>query len=319
MSSIFSDQQISSIILWLEKWDIPIKYAYMTEQWSQAWSKLEKLRTNKWQSFSDAQLLRDSIELYLQELWNPKTIAIFDFWCWTGETIKDTIWKLKKLWIGIKYHAFDLSPKIINLCKINLLTDHSDLNYNSTLIDFETSNLVNILADIREQYHNIPVLWLILWNTIGNFNSMERVLSNIIEAFRLEDRLVVGIERADLQNNRWYEKMIKSYNEEIVYNVPMSTISELWFSQKDWYHEAIFNHKTSTIESFFFIKKDFDLIINNKKISFSSWEKIRIMQSRKIDEMQFSKLFLDLDLRIANIRTNYSNSYLQALVWAKRK
>lgn len=56
---------------------------------------------------------------------------------------------------------------------------------------------------------------------------MERVLSNIIEAFRLEDRLVVGIERADLQNNRWYEKMIKSYNEEIVYNVPMSTISEL--------------------------------------------------------------------------------------------
>lgn len=251
MSSIFSDQQISSIILWLEKWDIPIKYAYMTEQWSQAWSKLEKLRTNKWQSFSDAQLLKDSIELYLQELWNPKMIAIFDFWCGTGETIKDTIWKLKQLWIGIKYHAFDLSPKIINLCKINLLTDHSDLDYNSTLIDFETSNLVNILADIREQYHNIPVLWLILWNTIGNFNSMERVLSNIIEAFRLEDRLVVGIERADLQNNRWYEKMIKSYNEEIVYNVPMSTISELWFNQKDWYHEAIFNHKTSTIESFF--------------------------------------------------------------------
>jgi hypothetical protein len=42
---------------------------------------LEKKRTKIGQSFADAALLVNSIEIYLQELGNPKEIAIFDFGC----------------------------------------------------------------------------------------------------------------------------------------------------------------------------------------------------------------------------------------------
>jgi hypothetical protein len=48
---------------------------------------------------------------------------------------------------------------------------------------------------------------------------MERVLSNIFEAFRLEDKLVVGIERVDLQNKRLFSKMMDVYNSKDVSNV----------------------------------------------------------------------------------------------------
>lgn len=317
MSKLFSDQQLSSIILWLEKWDIPVKYSYITKQWSKARSKIEKSRTIEWQSFSDALLLKNSIEIYLQELWGPKELAIFDFGCGTWETVKETLLKLWKMWIKVKYHAFDISQNIINLCKNNI-SNINNCEFNYSIIDFEISNLVDILYNIRSKYKNIPVLWLLLWNTVGNFNSMERILTNILEAFRIWDRLCIGIERSDINNKRRFDNMINIYQSKAVFNIASATIKELNFDLKNGRYYVNFNERLSSIEWFFIIEKDFSIKINNKTINFKVWEKIRIVQSKKIDESWFSKLFLDLDMRIANIRTNESNSYLQALISSKK-
>jgi hypothetical protein len=56
---------------------------------------------------------------------------------------------------------------------------------------------------------------------------MERVLSNITDAMRLQDKLVIGIERADLQNSRWLENIMKTYNSNEVIDVFMATLEEL--------------------------------------------------------------------------------------------
>jgi uncharacterized SAM-dependent methyltransferase len=317
MSTVFSSQQLSSLILWLEKWDIPVKYSYMTKKWSISREKLEKIRTKEWQSYADALLLHDSIEIYLQELWNPKEIALFDFGCWTGETVKKTLYKLWTLWIWVKYHAFDISQNIIDLCKENI-SHIENCVFNYTLIDFEISNLVNVLYDIRLKYNNIPVLWLLLWNTVWNFNSMERILTNILEAFRVWDKLCVWIERADIYNKRWYQNMINVYNSDEVAHVMTSTIEELWFNLTHWKYEAIFNERLSAVEWFFIIEKNFTIEIWGKVFSFSPWERIRLAQSKKIDEKWFSELFLELDMRIANLRTNDANTYLQALISSKK-
>lgn len=316
-NSLFSDQQLSSIVLWLEKGDIPVKYAYITKKWSEARNKLEKLRTNEWQSFSDAILLKNSIELYLQELWNPKDLAIFDFGCWTGETVKTTLKKLGEMWINVRYHAFDISQNIVDLCKENI-SKIKNCIFDYSIIDFEIGNLVNVLYDIRSRYKEIPVLGLLLWNTVGNFSSMERILTNILEAFRIKDRLCVGIERADIHNKRRHHNMMEVYRSKEVFDVFWSTMEELGFDLKKWKYEPIFNERLSAIEGFFMIEKDFDININWKVLWFKSWEKIRIAQSKKMDESWFSKIFLDLDMRIANLRTSESNTYLQALVSSKK-
>ncbi len=315
MDSVFSDQQLSSIILWLKKWDIPVKYSYITKSWSNARSKLESLRTSESQSFYDSFLLEKTVDLYLQELQNPKKIAIFDFGCGTGETVKKTLIKLNDLSIDVDYHAFDISENIVNFCKNNI----SKLcNFDFTIVDFEVQNLVTLLYNIRSKYWNIPVLGLLLWNTVWNFSSMERVLSNIFEAFRLEDKLVVGIERVDLQNKRLFSKMMDVYNSKDVSNVFLWTIDELGFPLLKWFYEAIFNERTNAVEWWFVIKEDFEIKIKDTILSFSTKERIRIWQSKKLDESSLSKIFLDLDLRIANIRTDSNNSYLQVLVSPKK-
>jgi len=318
MSSIYSEQQLSTIILWLEKWDLPVKYAYMTETWSAAWSAIEETRIASWQSFSDAILLHDTIELYLQELWVTWELTIFDFWCWTWETIKKTLKKLTNQWMIINYHAFDISEKIIALCKKNLY-EVDWVHFDYDIIDFEISNLVNIIHDVRSKYKNTPVLWLLLWNTIWNFSSIERVLSNITEALRLQDKLVVWIERANIQNQKWYDTMIKNYNSDIVKTLVLSTLSELWISIDSWITYWIFDTSKKLIEMYWKLEENLSLSIASTSIEFQKWERIRIAISQKIDEIKLSQIITDLDLRIANIRTNSANSYLQVLISSKRK
>jgi uncharacterized SAM-dependent methyltransferase len=112
--------------------------------------------------------------------------------------------------------------------------------------------------------------------------------------------------------------MIRSYKQKDVFEFVFATLKEIWFSRNYGTLEPIFKERTNTIELIFTIKKKIVITINKQKIQFNKGEKIRVAQSKKIDESWFSKLFLDLDLRIANIRTNESNSYLQALISSKK-
>lgn len=315
--TVFTDQQLSSIILWLEKWDIPVKYSYITQHGAKAREKVEKQRIQKWQPYADSLLLEKSINIYLQELWKPSTVAIFDFGCGTWQTVIQTIKNLTQQWIQIKYHAFDISQNIVNMCQKNI-TKHTDCDFSYSIIDFETYNLIDILSQTRSIYKNIPVLWLLLWNTVGNFSSMERLITNILEWFRIQDRLCIGIERADIYNKKRYNNMLKTYNHSDSLNVMSATISELWIHINQCIYEATFNEKSSSIEWFVTMNQEINLNIWGTSFKLNKWDTIRIWQSRKIDETTFSKLFLDLDLRIANLRTNESNTYIQALVWPKK-
>ncbi len=112
--------------------------------------------------------------------------------------------------------------------------------------------------------------------------------------------------------------MIKTYNTPEVFDVFRATMDELWFSLEYGTYQAVFNDKQNNVEWFFSITKDFSITIYNTILHFKKGERIRTGQSKKIDETNFSKLLLDLDLRIANIRTNEENTYLQALVWSKK-
>jgi uncharacterized SAM-dependent methyltransferase len=112
--------------------------------------------------------------------------------------------------------------------------------------------------------------------------------------------------------------MMDVYNSKDVSNVFLWTIDELGFPLLKWFYEAIFNERTNAVEWWFVIKEDFEIKIKDTILSFSTKERIRIWQSKKLDESSLSKIFLDLDLRIANIRTDSNNSYLQVLVSPKK-
>ena len=58
--------------------------------------------------------------------------------------------------------------------------------------------------------------------------------------------------------------------------------------------------------------------IAEKKIHFEKWDKIKLLQSKKMNESSLAQLLLSLDLRIASTRTNLKDTFIQTMVGAKK-
>jgi hypothetical protein len=316
---MFTKLQLNKIYHWLWKWYIPIKYSYITNNWAKFWSKLEDEKKNcNWWINYDLNLLLDSINLYISELNNKDEIIFFDFWAWLWNTVIPTIRQLIQKWYKVYYHAFDISEKIISLLKNNFKVNNIKINFNYTIIDFEEKDLSEIIFEVRKKYKNKPILWLFLWNTIWNFLSIERVLFNIMDALDLKDKLVIWIERVDLQNQRWLNSMLNWYKTKFSHDHDFATLKYLWFKQEYWNFDVIFNNINSSVETYFIFKKNFEIKLDWKKYKFNTWEKIKLFHSKKVNEEEFSKILIGLDLRICNLRTSKDNLHLQSLVENKK-
>lgn len=316
---MFTKLQLNKILLWLQKWNIPIKYSYITEKWANTWSLLEdEKKTCNWWLNYDKDLLLDTIDLYISELNIENEITLFDFWAWIWNTTLPVIKYLLNKWFIINYHAFDISENIIKLLKQNLKDNNIEINIDYTIIDFEEKDLSESIFEIKQKYNNSGVLWLFLWNTIWNFTSIERVLSNIMDSLDLNDKLVIWIERVDLENDRWLKSMLNWYKNIISSEHDFATLEYLWFKKENWNFETIFNKSLLSVETYFVFRDNLILEMEWKRYMFNEWEKIKIFHSKKINEEEFSKILVWLDLRICNLRTSKDNLYLQVLVENKK-
>jgi len=315
---LFDKNQISSLILSLEKSISPLKYSYITEKWAKWWEIIEKNRAKIGWNYAEYELLKDNIDIYLQDIWNPQEICFFDFWCWTWNTSKWMLEKLIKKWIIVHYHWFDISENIIKLAKKNIWNLWKNYTFNSTILDFETFNLSNILIDIRNSYNNIPVIGMLLWNTIWNFDSMERIIINIMDSFRIQDRMIIWVEKSDLNNEKRMNEMIEWYKSSNVFNVLFSTLEYFWLNKINWKYNVFFNKEKNSIEWYFQLINSVTLSIWDNDLIFWKWDKIKLFQSKKMNEGSLTNLLLDLDLRIWSTRTNIKNTFIQTMIWSKK-
>lgn len=317
-TSIFSEAQISALSLALEKGDCPVKYTYITEKWAKAWNEIEIARAQNGGNYAEYELLRDNIDIYLQDIGNPQEIAFFDFGCGTGKTVKGMIERLQKRGLSIHYHAFDISQEIINICQETIGNLGSNCSFDYTILDFETSQLTQTLFEVRKRYKNVPVIGLLLGSTIGNFDSVEHVITNIMQSFRIQDRMVVGVEKFDASNEKRMGIMIEGYQQEIALNMAFTTLEHFWLSKEDGNFDVIFNAKNNAIEILFIFNKDITLSIWGNIVSFERGDKVRLIKSEKTNEALFIKRLLDLDLRIGCLRTNLKDTFMEVLIGAKR-
>lgn len=318
MENIFTSAEESIISLYLEKGICPLKYAYKTEKWAHAWDEIEKARAVDGGNFAEYELLINNTETYLQELWDPEEVAVFDFWSGTWDTVKGILLKMLNLWVKVHYHAFDISPEILKLCELNLWKLWDNYTFNSSILDFESSNLVNILSDIRAKYSNIPVMWMLLWSTVWNFDSMERIITNITDAFRISDRFIVWIEKVDVSDDRRRQQVINTYDHYLVNDLTFSTLEYFGVKKNEWIWKVIFNNKNTAIEMYFEFSKNTEINISKKNITFLQWDRVKLAQSKKLNEAQFAQMFLDLDLRIASMRTNEKNTFIEMMLSPKK-
>ena len=319
MDNILTLEQKSTLLLKLEKWECPVKYSYIFDEWALLWDKIERKRIKKSWEYSESELLEKNIEIYLNELWNPSKLCIFDFWCWTWNTIKWMLDILIKKWIYIYYHWFDISNEILKIAELNFSKYKWKINFNSSILDFETDNLITKINEVRKDYHKIPVLGMLLWNTVWNFDSTERVISNIMDSLRLEDRFIIWIEQSNINNEDKIEKMILWYKSKLVYDLSFTTLKYLWFKENDWKYFVKFNKNNNTIEWFIKLNINKKIKILDNEIFFNKSEKIKIFHSKKLNSQELSKLIVsDLWYRIWNLSTNLEDTYCQVLIQTKK-
>jgi enterochelin esterase-like enzyme len=53
---------------------------------------------------------------------------------------------------------------------------------------------------------------------------MERIITNITDALRIEDKLVVGIEKVDVSDDRRKEQVVNAYDNILVNELTFSTL-----------------------------------------------------------------------------------------------
>ncbi len=312
MENTFSNRELSKIHFELSRGDLSTKYNYKTKKGAEAWLKIENLEKEKlYKPYSayESDLLIKNKDVYLNEIWkNSNKIVIFDFWPGEWRAVEGFLKEISKE-KKIFYHSFDISKDILekNKQKIQKITN---IEYDSSIIDFEDSSFFELIMETKEKYNN-KILGLLLGNTIGNFSSINSILKNILAPFSIDDKLVLWIAKSDLKNQNWIRETLKWYKSKEVNQFVESTLNYLWISSEQFDYDVEFNEKETSIDMTVIFKENTIIKIKEKEIFFKKDQKIRIGKSEKADDVKMTKIFSDLNIRIANMSTSKDDDYVQ--------
>jgi len=138
-SSIFTLDQAQQIFSGIKKWCLPIKFAYLTQLWSEWWWEVESERVRKWEYSMDTKLLETSIETYLEELWYPEYIQFIDIGGGYWYTANSILEIFQQKWVGVHYHTIDISQILLNHCTKN--TSQTSITQSWHLLDIDDGGI----------------------------------------------------------------------------------------------------------------------------------------------------------------------------------
>ncbi len=271
----FTWDQIYDIAIWLEKWNLPIKYAYMTPIGDTAWTEIEKNRNNSGSAFLDSAIFTDSIETYLNDMGNPNSLILIDIGGWAGFTSKPVIQSLQNKSIEVEYHTIDISEEMIQKNQ-SYLSSIVDSKWH--LLDIDEWGLRTKIRAIKIQNPNTPILLTIFGSTIGNFPEARALLRQIEWVLSTTDRIVIW---SQIHQPGHESQILKIYqDDESTYKIISSTINSLKLTL-EWSYNFSWNTQEKMIEGWLIVNQDSQIQIWWKCISFIKNDYIRLLESRK--------------------------------------
>lgn len=311
---MYTSKQLLDMGLQLNKGEFPAKYSYVPKKGAKRWKQVEDERIQKQGiTFVESEMLVEGFPVFFCELGKPEKIILVDLGCGTGEVVKKLIQHLYDLKISVKYFALDISKECINLCRNNLLAAFPNLEFESINVDFETLDFITTMQKIScNQKH--PLLCLFLGNTIGNYTSIPHLLVSVTQGLNLKDRLIIGVQKSQTNSLRWINKMLGFYRSKKMCMQSFSGLEDLGISPSSGKFEIEYNTVKNQAEIWFYFDKETDIKTSEFKIHFNQGERVLLQKSKKLSETEFSHLLQEVNLRIAMLRTDKNNGYLQAMV-----
>jgi len=289
-----------------------------TRVWNLADSKIMYVTPEQAQSFLDLEnsedyqkeviqkeidLINGSIDKILKKT-GTDPINIIDLGCGDGKKavlfIKNFKDKMK-----LRYCPIDISDYMVEkaLKNIRSLDVEEAVGFQWNISDFE--NIENISSLIRKQGDMKKNFFLLLGNTVGNFEINE-ILYAIKSSMRKGDLVLIG----NGLDNRNTEEILKSYNNQEVNDFLIQIPLQLGLEKEDLEFGVRFVN--SRVELFYTIKKDKTIEFQDKKINFSEGDQLTVSVSYKYAKEDF-KNYLDLYFSEVDISASKDGSYALAL------
>jgi len=209
--------QLKELILSLKLYgEIPMKFAYLGRG-AEAWSKVSEARMRS-EFFTGAELkiTLTIIRAFLLDK-DYERMNLVDLGCGTGTPALWIADRLRENGVKIRYIPVDISPDLLE--RATKLFEERGYEVSPVWLDFDANPLKPALETIL---NDDPTIFLFLGNTLGNHSNEFHILTNIRQAMRPGDLLIVGLY---IYNPFFLQKEYKLYMEDVwskklLYNIP---------------------------------------------------------------------------------------------------
>jgi uncharacterized SAM-dependent methyltransferase len=319
IDKIFTQAQKAELLASLSsRNEIPYKFTYLgngADLWDQHYrssvNSENKLISNEYN------LILENLEGITYKFKDYETINIVDIGCGNGLPVIPIIHRLIDLGFKIKYTAIDISDRMIEIDKKQLLETFPNLDYTSHIIDLDQTNISEILLNNRND-QNTANLLLYLGGTLGNQTDSGRFFANIRDSMCNDDFLFIGISLVvDEPKPTSYEP-----NE---HHMKRTTWILDMLGLEDQYPKTVLNMYDS-------LKKETtrripilnDITVNFKyknsvfPLEFDQYEEILVVSYREFKEAEIIQQIVERGFTIEQFLSNRGRSYALILVRPKQ-
>ena len=254
------------------------KLWYITPEQAQAFLDLEKSEDYQKAVISkEIKIINDNITEITKDI-KDKPVNIIDLGCWD--------WKKAMLFISylkdkkkIRYCPIDISSFMVEqaMNELDKSWVKEVIKFQWNISDFE--NLSNISSLLRSVEYK-DNLFLLLGNTLWNFEA-DDLLYKIHNCMRDDDILIIW----NWLNNKNYEELLNSYNDEYVDRWLKKILTQVWLEEDNLHFWVWF--RKSRLELYYSIRRDCRVNFLDKKLDFFAWDQIVIAISYKYTQKDF--------------------------------
>lgn len=323
--SHFSERELNGIAYNLRaNREISLKHVYQIPAGAERWSAIERnddfakrAERNLMQHFATLLINAYGRDVIQTDADGVMRAHIVDFGSGSGETTTAFLTTLVDRGITPIYHPVDISTSLLDMCARNVRTRLPDISIHTHPIDFDRRDLVfdllrQIQLNILQTSNRRNIIGLFLGNTIGNGDAHD-LLRHITGSLDVDDKLIIGTHRSDVQNNEWIEKIEKSYASKEPIDFGFTTLEYFGLNREDGEIVAKWNPDTSAIEYHFNPHHNVSLTIGNQTIELRKGRLILFARSEKFDAARLTQLLRTVPLDIDVMQTSPDRSQIQTM------
>ena len=319
LDKIFTQSQKAELLASLSsRNEIPYKFTYLgngADLWDEHYiasvNSENKLVSNEYN------LILENLEGITYKFKDYETINIVDIGCGNGLPVIPIIQRLIDLGFNIKYTAIDISGRMIEIDKQQLLKTFPNLDYSSHTMDLDQTNISEILLSNRDGEKSANLL-LYLGGTLGNQTDSGRFFANIRDSMCNDDFLFIGISLVvDEQKTAPYEPN--------AYHMKRTTWILDMLGLENQYPKTVLNmHDSLKRETTRRIPILNDVTINFKykdrvfPLNFDQYEEILVVSYREFKESEIIQQIVERGFTIEQFLSNRNRSYALILVRPKQ-